>query len=58
MSITEMRSKARRLALEHGLDLLIVDYIYLRGLRGKILLFSPWAQTLIYLSTWRVIGNT
>jgi hypothetical protein len=29
MSITEMRSKARRLALEHGLDLLIVDYLQL-----------------------------
>jgi replicative DNA helicase len=29
MSITEMRSKARRLSLEHGLDLLIVDYLQL-----------------------------
>ncbi|MGA2259862.1 MAG: replicative DNA helicase [Acidobacteriota bacterium] len=29
MSIAEMRSKARRLSLEHGLDLLIVDYLQL-----------------------------
>jgi replicative DNA helicase len=29
MTITEMRSKARRLSLEHGLDLLIVDYLQL-----------------------------
>jgi replicative DNA helicase len=29
MSISEMRSKARRLSLEHGLDLLIVDYLQL-----------------------------
>lgn len=28
-SIAEMRSKARRLSLEHGLDLLIVDYLQL-----------------------------
>jgi replicative DNA helicase len=29
MSMVEMRSKARRLSLEHGLDLLIVDYLQL-----------------------------
>jgi replicative DNA helicase len=29
MTITELRSKARRLSLEHGLDLLIVDYLQL-----------------------------
>ena len=29
MSIVEMRSKARRLNLEHGLDLIIVDYLQL-----------------------------
>jgi replicative DNA helicase len=29
ISITETRSKARRLSLEHGLDLLIVDYLQL-----------------------------
>jgi replicative DNA helicase len=29
MTIAEMRSKARRLSLEHGLDLLIVDYLQL-----------------------------
>ncbi len=29
MSIAEMRSKARRLSLEHGIDLLIVDYLQL-----------------------------
>ena len=38
-SVTEMRSKARRLSLEHGLDLLVVDYLQLiqgqnRGMRG------------------------
>lgn len=31
LSPMEMRSKARRLKLEHGLDLLIVDYIQLMG---------------------------
>jgi replicative DNA helicase len=29
INLTEMRSKARRLSLEHGLDLLIVDYLQL-----------------------------
>ncbi len=29
ISVAEMRSKARRLSLEHGLDLLIVDYLQL-----------------------------
>ena len=29
INLTEMRSKARRLKLEHGLDLLIVDYLQL-----------------------------
>lgn len=29
MSILEMRSKARRLSLEHGLDLIVVDYLQL-----------------------------
>jgi replicative DNA helicase len=28
-SITEMRGKARRLSLEHGLDMLVVDYLQL-----------------------------
>ena len=29
ISVAEMRSKARRLAMEHGLDLIIVDYLQL-----------------------------
>ncbi len=33
--MVEMRSKARRLSLEHGLDLLIVDYLQLIEGRGK-----------------------
>ena len=33
--IVEMRSKARRLSLEHGLDLLIVDYLQLIQGRGR-----------------------
>ena len=33
ISIVEMRSKARRLKLEHGLDLLIVDYLQLMSRR-------------------------
>jgi replicative DNA helicase len=33
MSILELRAKARRLKLEHGLDLLVVDYLQL--LRGR-----------------------
>lgn len=33
--LVEMRSKARRLSLEHGLDLLIVDYLQLIQGRGR-----------------------
>jgi len=35
LSIGEMRAKARRLKLEHGLDLLIVDYLQLMSGRGR-----------------------
>jgi len=35
MSMSEMRSKARRLKLEHGLDLLIVDYLQLMSGGGQ-----------------------
>ena len=34
-SIVEMRSKARRLSLEHGLDLLVVDYLQLVQGQGR-----------------------
>ena len=34
-SMIEMRSKARRLSLEHGLDLLVVDYLQLIQGRGR-----------------------
>jgi replicative DNA helicase len=34
-SMIEMRSKARRLSLEHGLDLLVVDYLQLVQGRGR-----------------------
>jgi replicative DNA helicase len=34
-SIVEMRSKSRRLSLEHGLDLLVVDYLQLIQGRGR-----------------------
>jgi len=33
--LVEMRSKSRRLSLEHGLDLLVVDYLQLIQGRGK-----------------------
>ncbi len=33
-SITELRSKARRLQMEHGLDILIVDYLQLMTVNG------------------------
>ncbi len=33
--LVEMRSKARRLSLEHGLDLLVVDYLQLVQGRGR-----------------------
>lgn len=36
ISILEMRAKARRLKAEHGLDLLIVDYLQLVRGRGRI----------------------
>lgn len=35
LSVLEMRAKARRLKLEHGLDLLIVDYIQLMQGRSR-----------------------
>ena len=35
MSIFEMRTKARRLTMEHGLDLLVVDYLQLAHGRTK-----------------------
>ena len=35
VGILEMRAKSRRLKLEHGLDLLIVDYLQLMQGRGK-----------------------
>ncbi|HXG66640.1 MAG TPA: replicative DNA helicase, partial [Blastocatellia bacterium] len=36
ISVLEMRAKARRLKAEHGLDLLIVDYLQLMAGRGRI----------------------
>lgn len=35
ISITEMRSKCRRLKIEHGLDLIVIDYLQLMQGRGK-----------------------
>jgi replicative DNA helicase len=35
-SVMEMRAKSRRLKAEHGLDLLIIDYIQLMSGRGRI----------------------
>ncbi|KPU42897.1 replicative DNA helicase [Oxobacter pfennigii] len=35
ISITEMRSKCRRLKIEHGLDLIIIDYLQLMQGKGK-----------------------
>jgi replicative DNA helicase len=35
LTVLEMRAKARRLKLEHGLDLLIVDYLQLMQGRGR-----------------------
>jgi replicative DNA helicase len=35
VGILEMRAKARRLKMEHGLDLLIIDYLQLMQGRGK-----------------------
>jgi replicative DNA helicase len=35
VGILEMRAKARRLKLEHGLDMLVVDYLQLMQGRGK-----------------------
>ena len=34
MSITELRAKARRLQMEHGLDLLVIDYLQLMSAGG------------------------
>jgi replicative DNA helicase len=35
ISILEMRAKARRLKLEHGLDMLVIDYLQLMQGRGR-----------------------
>ncbi|HSK08102.1 MAG TPA: replicative DNA helicase [Vicinamibacterales bacterium] len=35
IGVLEMRAKARRLAAEHGLDLLVIDYIQLMAGRGR-----------------------
>ena len=35
LTVSEMRAKSRRLKLEHGLDLLIVDYLQLMQGRGR-----------------------
>ncbi|MFQ5792892.1 MAG: replicative DNA helicase, partial [Acidobacteriota bacterium] len=35
LTVLEMRAKARRLKLEHGLDLLVVDYLQLMQGRGR-----------------------
>jgi replicative DNA helicase len=36
VSVMEMRAKCRRLKVEHGLDMLIVDYLQLMAGRGRI----------------------
>jgi replicative DNA helicase len=36
IDITEMRAKARRLKMEHGLDVIMVDYLQLMQVRGKV----------------------
>src|SRR4030095_5308924 len=36
VSVMEMRAKCRRLKAEHGLDMLIVDYLQLMARRGRI----------------------
>lgn len=35
ISITEMRSKCRRLKIEHGLDIIVIDYLQLMQGRGR-----------------------
>ncbi len=35
MTVSEMRSKARRLQMEHGLDLIMIDYLSLMTATGK-----------------------
>ncbi|HBM82016.1 MAG: replicative DNA helicase [Clostridiales bacterium] len=35
ISVTEMRSKCRRLKIEHGLDIIIIDYLQLMQGRGR-----------------------
>lgn len=36
ISVSEMRSKARRLKLEHGLGMIVIDYLQLMSGRGRI----------------------
>ena len=49
MSISEMRTKARRLQMEHGLKLIIVDYLQLivgRNLENRVQVVSEISQQL------------
>jgi replicative DNA helicase len=47
ISVLEMRAKARRLKSEHGLDLLVVDYLQLMTGRGR---FENRNQELAWIS--------
>ncbi len=49
MSISEMRTKARRLQMEHGLKLIVVDYLQLiqgRNLENRVQVVSEISQNL------------
>lgn len=48
INVTELRSKARRLSLEHGLDLLIVDYLQLMS--GSTLRYENRTQEISQIS--------
>jgi replicative DNA helicase len=36
MDVMELRAKARRLKMEHGLDVIMVDYLQLMSVKGKV----------------------
>jgi replicative DNA helicase len=48
ISVTELRTKARRLSLEHGLDLVIVDYLQL--MRGSAQRYENRTQEISQIS--------
>ena len=46
ISVSEMRSKCRKYKLEHGLDVIFIDYLQMMSVTSKRQLFSYFSMTL------------